>query len=211
MNRRSILGRTFGLTAWGLVAATAAQAQRFSLSPSVGLYIPTQQIIQQVAAGGSTAELQKQELGLTVGGRMALWFGDRVGLEGTGAYAPSKLRRTLAGTQTTTDANIFTGSGRLTVNVLPPRSPLVLAVSGGLAVVNRSGTAYANVTPKTDYGFSGGLSFGVRLGGLFSFVVSADDFLYKPQFTVTGLPAPPTQHDINLSFGLGLLGLGAGK
>jgi hypothetical protein len=205
------VARACVIVGWTLFSATVVHAQSFSFSPNVGLYIPTQEIIQQVAGGATAAELQKQEVGLTLGGRMALWFGSRVGLEATGAYAPSRLRRTLAGTQTLTDASLFTGSGRLTVNVLPPKFPLVLAFSGGAAVINRAGAAYADITPRTDIGFSSGVSFGFRLGSLLSFVVSGDNFLYKPKFALPGLPAPPTQNDINLSFGLGLMGMGMGR
>jgi hypothetical protein len=208
---RSLVAYACAIAGWTLMPMTAVQAQSFSMSPSIGLYIPTQEIIQQVAAGTTTAELRKQEVGLTLGGRMALWFGSRVGLEATGAYAPSKLRRSLAGAQTTTDASLFTGSGRLTVNVLPPKFPLVLALRGGVGLVNRGGAAYANVTPKTDIAFSSGVAFGFRLGSLLSLIVSADNFLYKPKFAVPGLPAPPTQHDINLGFGLGLMGMGMGR
>ena len=210
MKTRALVAQGYLIVGLTLLSGTAARAQSFSLSPNIGLYIPTQEIIQQVAAGATTAELQKQEIGLTLGGRMALWLGSRVGLEATGAYAPSRLRRSLAGTQTLTDASLFTGSGRLTVNVLPPKFPLVLALSGGAAVINRGGTAYANISPRTDIGFSSGVSFGVRIGRLFSFVVSGDNFLYKPKFALPGLPAPPTQNDINLSFGLGLMGMGMG-
>jgi hypothetical protein len=206
-----MLVRASAIAGVTLVSATVVRAQSFSLSPSIGLYIPTQEIIQQVAAGTTTAELRKQEVGLTLGGRMALWFGDRVGLEATGSYAPSRLRRTLAGAQTTTDASLFTGTGRLTVNVLPPKFPLVLALSGGVGLVNRGGAAYANVSPKTDFAYSGGVSFGFRLGSLLSLVVSADNFIYKPKFALPGLPAPPSQHDINLGLGIGLMGLGMGR
>ena len=189
--------------------ASVLQAQKVSFRPNIGLYIPTKEIIQQVAAGATTAEIQKQEVGLTVGGHLAIWFGGRVGIEGTGSYAPSRLRRTLAGTApTTTTASLFTGSGRLTVNLLPPKFPLVLAFSGGAAVINRSGEAYAGVANKMAIGFSGGKSTGFRLGKFLSLVVSADNFLYKPKFALPGLPAPPTQHDINLGLGLGLMGMG---
>lgn len=211
MSTHSVVARASLIAAGMIISATAARAQHLSLSPNIGLYIPTQEIVQQVIAGTNTGELRKQEVGLTLGGRMALWFGDRIGIEATGSYAPSRLRRTLAGTQTTTDANLFTGTGRITVNVLPPRFPLVLAFSGGGALINRGGAAYAGVADKTDFGFSGGVSFGFRLGSLLSLVLSADNFIYKPKFALPGLPAPPSQHDINLSFGLGLMGMGMGR
>ena len=212
MRTTSIVARSVVIAGCASLLAAAAGAQSFSLSPAIGLYLPTQAIIKQLAAGGT--DLQKQKVGITVGGRMALWFGDRVGLEAIGAYAPSKLQRSLDGTPVA-DANLFTGAGRLTVNVLPPKFPLIFALSGGAALVNRSGAAYATATQKTDLGFSGGASFGIHLGKLFSFIVSADNFLYRPKFNVPTLPTLSSQsliqkfqNDLNLSFGLGLLGLG---
>ena len=58
-----------------LAAATSAAAQRVSLSPTIGVYIPTTELIK--AANG---EEFKQEVALAVGGRLGLNFGPRFGV-----------------------------------------------------------------------------------------------------------------------------------
>jgi len=202
-----------------------AHAQRISLNPSIGLYIPTQDLISAASTG--TTDF-KQDMALTIGGRLAVWFGQRIGIEGVGNYVPSKLNFQLSSTgvtQSTTDANLFAGSGRLIVYLIPASSPLNLSVSGGVGVVNRSGTAYANVAQKTDVGFSGGAALGIRLGPILHLTLAADSYVYDPKLTTLpssgGTGGGPlgattkklTQNDINLSFGVGipLLGLGTTK
>ncbi|HEY9016313.1 MAG TPA: hypothetical protein VIM84_14765, partial [Gemmatimonadales bacterium] len=69
------------------MSAQSAQAQRISLTPNIGVYIPTTELVK--AASG---EEFKQEMTFTVGGRLGIQLGSRLGLEFTGAYAPSDLK-----------------------------------------------------------------------------------------------------------------------
>ena len=191
------------------MGAQSAQAQRISLTPNIGVYIPTTELVK--AASG---EEFKQEMTFTVGGRLGVQLGSRLGLEFTGAYAPSDLKVTSSGVGSTEDANIFTGSGRLSFHVIPTSSPLSFLVTGGVGVINRSGAFYANVDKKTDIGGTLGATAGFRLGSLLRLSVSAEDYLYKPQAEIPGFgPSDEklTQNDIHLSFGVGipLLGLGS--
>jgi hypothetical protein len=133
-------------------AAYPAWAQRITIAPNVGVYIPTTELVK--AANG---EEFKQEVSITLGGRLGLFFGQRVGLEFTGAYAPSDLRITATGLgDQKADANIFAGSGRLTFQVVPLSSPVAFLVSGGVGVINRSGAFYQDVDKKTDVGGTAG-------------------------------------------------------
>jgi len=191
------------------MSAQSAQAQRISLTPNIGVYIPTTELVK--AASG---EEFKQEMTFTVGGRLGIQLGSRLGLEFTGAYAPSDLKVTSSGVGSTEDANIFTGSGRLSFHVIPASSPLSFLVTGGVGVINRSGAFYANVENKTDIGGTVGATAGFRLGSLLRLSVSAEDYLYKPKAEIPGFgPSDEklTQNDIHLSFGVGipLLGLGS--
>lgn len=191
------------------MGAQSAQAQRISLTPNIGVYIPTTELVK--AASG---EEFKQEMTFTVGGRLGVQLGSRLGLEFTGAYAPSDLKVTSSGVGSTEDANIFTGSGRLSFHVIPTSSPLSFLVTGGVGVINRSGAFYANVDKKTDIGGTLGATAGFRLGSLLRLSVSAEDYLYKPQAEIPGFgPSDEklTQNDIHLTFGVGipLLGLGS--
>ena len=196
----------------GVVLTASAHplmAQRISIAPNIGVYIPTTELVK--AASG---EEFKQEMSITLGGRLGIMLSNRLGLEFTGAYAPSDLKVTASGfNDQNEDANIFTGSGRISYHVIPSTSPISFLVTGGVGVINRSGTFYADAEKKTDIGGTLGASAGFRLGSLLRLQVSAEDYVYKPKAEIPGFgPADEkkTQNDIHLSFGVGipLLGLG---
>jgi outer membrane protein with beta-barrel domain len=198
----------------GVLALAATQqlaAQRISFAPNVGLYIPTTELVK--AASGQDF---KQEMSITFGGRMGIELSNRLGLELTGAYAPGNLKITQSGfTDQSQDANIFTGSGRVTLQLVPYTSPIAFLVTGGVGVINRSGTFYDGATKKTDIGGTVGASARFRLGSLLRLQISAEDYLYKPKAEIPGFSPSDekkTQNDIHLSFGVGipLLGLGQG-
>jgi hypothetical protein len=186
-----------------------ALAQRISITPNIGIYVPTTELVK--AANG---EEFKQEMSFTLGGRLGLQLSDRLGLEFTGAYAPSDLKVTATGfADQSEDANVFTGSGRISFHVIPSTSPISFLVTGGVGVVNRSGAFYADVENKTDIGGTLGATAGFRLGSLLRIQVSAEDYIYKPRAEIPGFgpdDEKKTQNDIHLSFGVGipLLGLG---
>lgn len=200
------------LLAGGVLLVAGAHpltAQRISIAPNIGVYVPTTELVK--AASG---EEFKQEISLTVGGRVGIALSQRLGLEFTGAYAPSDLKISQSGFgDQNQDANIFTGSGRISYQLVPLTSPIAFLVTGGVGVVNRSGDFYAGMENKTDIGGTVGASARFRLGRLLRIQLSAEDYLYKPKGDIPGF-APSdekkTQNDIHLSLGLGipLLGLG---
>lgn len=189
--------------------APPLMAQRISIAPNVGVYVPTTELVK--AASGQDF---KQEISITLGGRVGLQFGDRLGLEFTGNYAPGNLKISQSGfSDQTQDANIFTGSGRITYQLLPSKSPVGFQVTGGVGVINRSGDFYASAAKKTDIGGTLGASARFSLGKLLRLQVSAEDYIYKPKAEIPGFSPSDerkTQNDIHLSFGVGipLLGLG---
>jgi hypothetical protein len=179
----------------------AASAQKVSLSPTIGVYIPTTDLVK--AANG---EEFKQEVGLAVGGRLALNFSPRFGILTTGTYVPSNLKIDLqTGEQPKQKANLFFGSVRATYFVLPVTAPVWFNVSGGGSYVRRSGEAYQNATDKDDIGGVVGTAVGFRLGSMLSFYVAADDYIYGTHIDETTLEADKkTQNDIHLSVGFGI-------
>ena len=188
---------------------SSMEAQGLSFTPSIGVYIPTTELVR--AASG---EEFKQEISLTLGGRLGVALSQRLGLEFTGAYAPSDLKITASGLgDQSQNANVFTGSGRISYQLVPYTSPVAFVVTGGVGVINRSGEFYANVENKTDIGGTLGASARFRLGSLLRLQLSAEDYIYKPNAEIPGFgPADEkkTQNDIHLSVGIGipLLGLG---
>jgi hypothetical protein len=188
---------------------SSMEAQGLSFTPNIGVYIPTSELVR--AASG---EEFKQEISLTLGGRLGVSLGQRLGLEFTGAYAPSDLKVSASGLgDQSQNANVFTGSGRISYQLVPYTSPIAFVVTGGLGVINRSGEFYQNVEKKTDIGGTLGASARFRLGSLLRLQVSAEDYIYKPKAEIPGFgpgDERKTQNDIHLSIGVGipLLGLG---
>ncbi len=188
---------------------SSLEAQGLSFTPNIGVYIPTTELVR--AASG---EEFKQEISLTLGGRLGVALSQRLGLEFTGAYAPSDLKISASGLgDQSQNANVFTGSGRISYQLVPYTSPIAFVVTGGVGVINRSGEFYSNVENKTDIGGTLGASARFRLGSLLRLQVSAEDYIYKPKAEIPGFgpsAEKKTQNDIHLSIGVGipLLGLG---
>ncbi len=208
--RRSITSHTVALLGGlGLlfVAADAAHAQQLSLAPTIGLYIPTSELIK--AASG---EEFRQEVSLSVGGRIGFWLGSRVGFEATAQYAPSALTFSAAGLSDES-ANILTGSGRLAFFIVPESQPLAILVSGGVGVIDRSGEAFADVENTRDITGTAGASARLRVGRIIHLQVNIEDYIYTPGFASAPGVEGQIQHDIQLSFGVGipLLGIGGGS
>ncbi len=186
---------------------------QLSLSPTIGVYIPTTELVK--AASGDEF---KQEVSVTVGGRLGFNFGQRVGLDATVVYAPSNLQFSTSGSSSTTDANVLTGSGRAFVELLPKTNPISLQLNGGVGIVQRSGAAYEGVPDNSDVGGVVGATLRFRLGKVLRLELHAEDFIYKAQYAPN--PANPSSfdlvdkqmNDIHLGVGIGipLLGLGGG-
>ncbi|HET9466042.1 MAG TPA: hypothetical protein VFO71_10955 [Gemmatimonadales bacterium] len=200
------------LVAGGMLLGAEAQqlmAQGISFAPNIGVYIPTTELVR-----AATGEEFKQEMSITLGGRLGIALSERLGLEFTGAYAPSDLKVTATGLgDQSQDANIFTGSGRVSYQLVPYTSPVAFLITGGVGVINRSGDFYASVEKKTDIGGTLGASARFRLGSLLRLQISAEDYIYKPKAEIPGFgpgDEKRTQNDIHLSIGIGipLLGLG---
>jgi hypothetical protein len=192
-----------------VAGANQLTAQGISFAPNIGVYIPTTELVK--AASG---EEFKQEMSITLGGRLGVSLSQRLGLEFTGAYAPSDLKISATGLgDQNADANIFTGSGRISYQLVPYTSPVAFVVTGGVGLINRSGDFYANGENKTDLGGTLGASARFRVGSLLRLQLSAEDYIYKSKAEIPGFgPSDEnrTQNDIHLSIGIGipLLGLG---
>jgi Outer membrane protein beta-barrel domain len=181
-------------------SAAPAAAQKVALSPTVGVYIPTSELIK--AANGQEF---KQEVGLSVGGRLGVDFSSRFGIVTSVAYVPSDLRFTFDQTQTQTDATLLLGTLRATVNVIPSTSPVWLSLNGGASLVKRGGTAYENAEDKSDIGGVVGATVGFNLGQFLSFYVAAEDYIYGTSFVESGtLEEKRTQNDVQLAVGFGV-------
>jgi hypothetical protein len=183
-----------------LISAAPAQAQRVSLAPTFGVYIPTTELVKAI-----NGQSFKQEVGIAVGGRLGIAFSRRFGFQATGSYVPSNLHFAFEGTTQTIDASLFFGAGKLSFFLLPPTSPVSFQLNGGVALVKRSGTAYSELKDKSSVGGTVGAQLGLRLGPL-PLQFAVDTYLYKQDIdgltSTTGEQA--SQKDVQLSIGFGL-------
>ncbi len=192
------------------LTAASARAQRVSLTPDIGVYVPTTQLIS-VATGGPATDLLEQKISLSIGGKLDLWFNQRLGIQGTGTYAPSQLSVSTAGIGASTDANIFMASSRLMVYLIPPSRPISFLVNGGVGWVSRSGQAYSGVSDNSDVTGTFGAAVGFHLGPFLSLRLTGESYIYKPDFLAETLTDVATQNDFNLSLGFGIPLLGMGS
>jgi Outer membrane protein beta-barrel domain len=199
MSARLAVGSSL-LAAAALVLGTApAQAQRLSLSPTIGVYIPTSELVK-----ASQGEEFKQEVALSVGGRLGVTLSPRIGIETSVSYVPSNLRFTLDQTETTTDANLLLGTVRMTFHAIPMTSPVWLTLNGGASMIRRGGEAYEDAEDTSDIGGVVGATVGFRLGSMLNFYVAAEDYIYGTRVEGTGLEDESrTQNDVQVAFGFG--------
>ena len=188
------------LTAIAAVALVpaSAQAQRLSLSPTIGVYIPTSELVK--AAEG---EEFRQEVALSVGGRLGLTISPRFGIETSVSYVPSNLRFTFDQTETTTDANLLLGTVRATFHAIPMTSPVWVTLNGGASLIRRGGEAYEEVEDRSDIGGVVGATVGFRLGSMLNFYIAAEDYIYGTRTEDGDLEASRTQNDVQIAFGFG--------
>lgn len=191
----SILGAGLALA----LAAAPADAQRLSLSPTIGVYIPTSELVK-----ASQGEEFKQEIALSVGGRLGITISPRFGVETSVSYVPSSLRITFNDTETKTDANLLLGTVRATFHAIPITSPVWLSLNGGVSMIRRGGEAYAEAEDKNDVGGVVGATVGFRLGSMLSFYVAAEDYIYGARLEGTSLADESrTQNDVQIALGFG--------
>jgi hypothetical protein len=175
-------------------------AQRFSLAPEIGFYIPTEKLVD--AASGTVGEL---EAGLSLGVRLGLRFGDRIGLSVGGAYVPTTFALDPAGGEPERrDARLFNGTGQVVVHLLPPRGMLSIFLNGGVGVISRGGVAFTNAAETTNVSGVAGAGASVRLGGI-ALNAGAEVFSYKARYEPGGLSSSElSQRDIQIRLGLGI-------
>jgi hypothetical protein len=188
------------LSTVGLPAESGAQ--RLSLAPEIGFYIPTEKLVE--AANGTVGEL---EAGPSFGLRLGLSLGRRVGVSLGGSYVPTTFAfQPGGGTPVSRDARLFNGTGQLTVFLLPPGSLLSVFLNGGVGVVSRGGVAFTDDSETSDVSgvFGGGIA--LKLGGM-GVTAGADLFTYTAQYTgSTQTASELRQLDVQLRLGLDLLG-----
>lgn len=195
-----------------MLSLPAAAQTRFVLSPTIGVYAPMNDLVNQVINGEEV--VLKQKVGLAVGGRLALFLGPRFSISATGSYVPSELQATIDETGLNTDTpdktNLWFGSGRANFWILKPTGLVGLGVNAGVGLAGRGSTTLTTpggdvlTSPSaTDVGAVVGCTLGFNLGGLGLFL-SVDNYVYNASvFEEQGIRSK-RQNDLQFSFGLGV-------
>lgn len=208
--RSTLLGLIAVFAAAPLFAQVGAPKGKtgVSITPYIGITVPTADLLKYASSGSSTPEFTKIPIGFTFGGRLGIGLGNRVGIEGDVGYSPGSLELSEAGTAINQDVKTLTGSGRLTLYLIPRTSPLWIGVSGGVGAVRhtfaKGGAAdLAGIQPNTSVGGVVGASAGIRLGRIIAFNVGVEDYLYNAKFDQNGVKlAEQKQHDIHVTGGI---------
>ena len=182
-----------------VVIPRPSEAQRVSLSPTIGVYIPTSELVK--AANG---EEFKQEVGLAVGGRLGITLSPRFGIETLGELraerSPLHLRR-----ERDQDRREPALRNRARDAARHPVDPAGVAQPQRRRESGESRRhAYEDAEDKTDVGGVVGATLGFRLGSMLSFYVAAEDYIYGTQVEETGLGGESrTQNDVQIAVGFG--------
>jgi outer membrane protein W len=224
--------RMLGLA--GIVAVAAAApasvgaqlAGKFIVTPYVGAYMPSTDLGRlSTTFGGAPVNLAgKQRTAIALGTNASYWLNDRFAIEGGFLYSGSDFKGTgaeirndlLIPTVTTEHANIWLGSTKLMMQVLPPESDFNLRFGIGPAIITRSGTAYKDaegkVTGLTDVGAAMSLCtrFGLSPNAALRFRI--EDYIYQSKLGFQSYNTPAdsyvlsarTQNDFVISLGLQL-------
>jgi hypothetical protein len=210
-----------------VLAPASAPAQlggKFVFTPYVGAYVPSGDLVRSsltagdVAAAGSARHRSSVAFGTTG----SFWVTDRVGLEGGLVYSSSSLKSggflNEAGVVTPGSgrdyANVWLGSAKLMVQLLPPESDYNVRLGFGPALITRNGSAYASdaegsYTGLTDLGAVLSMCTRLRLTDMFSLRLRGEDYIYQANVgfkdKLTGQTIPfgeRQQNDFVFSLGL---------
>jgi len=180
-----------------------AEAQKFSIAPQIGFYIPTDQLVQGIQ--GQPFDAAELEAGPSFGARVGLWFSDRFGIDVSGNYVPTTFRLVNNESEIASqDAKLFNGAAQAVLFILPRSSPFSIYLNGGVGVVSRGGVAFTDAADKSDVAGVFGAGAAIRLGGL-ALTLGADLFAYTATVE-NGATSESSfkQKDVQLKLGLGI-------
>ena len=210
------------------LAPTLVSAQlegRFVLTPYVGAYLPTSEVVEfTVARGGTTVSGNgKHASALATGANASYWLTDHFAIEAGAVYSHSNFKGDVpinaigdpSGASDRNRAHVLAGSAKLMVQLLSPESAMNMRFGVGPALITRGGTAYEStaagkVTGLTDIGAAVSLCTRIPLTNRIGVRLRGEDYIYQTTLgwtsyvgdVPTRLFNARTQHDFVLSAGL---------
>lgn len=194
--------------ALGVAPVFLAAQSKPELTPFVGVYIPTAKSVDEQS--GSDFLRSKQKVTVVFGSRVGVWVTERVGLEASFGYAPSKLKTdfSITGIGSGTDetgGSVMLINGRLLLGLGPQtRNAAWHFIVGGGAII-RGGDAWSGVDGKTDIGGAVGIGARFKAGPAVSIRADAEDNLYSAKFDISGTESNSKfQNDIVVTLGVAI-------
>lgn len=197
----------------GVFLSSLLAGQRVELAPSIGMYIPTGQLIETTVKGYDATVGHRSRV--IFGASLTYWASPRLGVEGLWAYSASNLSVTLdsayLGATADSSGSVMLGSVRVLYEVVSSDSGrLALAVVGGVGVAAHSGASYeflkafgGPLSGSTDVGGVVGVSARFPTSPNLKIRVDVEDNIYSAGFTIGGIEtAPRLQNDLVMRLGL---------
>jgi len=217
-----------GVLAAAMITPAQARGQlsgKFVVTPYVGAYLPSTDLARiNVGAGANFVNAAiKHQSTAAFGANASYWLNDRFAIEGGLLYANTDLKGSMLtnenGALTTTPladhANVWLGSTKLMIQVLPQESDFNLRFGIGPALITRNGSAYKSdvegkVTGLTDFGAAMSLCSRLALSPNVGLRLRVENYMYKAKIGYESFGSPSnslafdsrTQNDFVLSAGL---------
>jgi len=180
-------------------------------TPFVGVYFPTSDELEfkdVVVAGDKLTA--KQKTTVVFGGRLGVWVTDRIAVEGSFGYAPSKVEATYTdpsnvSSSSDTSAHILLASGRVLVGFGPTAGNTSWHLILGGGIVSHGGDAYTGTSGTTDFGGIAGIGGRFKVGPSMAIRLDVEDNLFSAKFKDDASGAESTskfQNDIVVLVGL---------
>lgn len=206
------LGTCIALFA-GAVLPCHLAGQQVEVTPFVGLYLPTANVIEESALGLTVSG--KHGTTFLFGARLTYWTSRSVGLEASLGYTASSMTFSVdtGGVRVgsaDTSAHVMLGSARVLYKVGPKSGDTDIHLLAGVGFISHGGAAYdllgqgnGGISGTTDIGGLVGASVRFRASAKLKIRVDIEDNLYSAKFNIGG--AETTSHfqnDLAVSLGL---------
>lgn len=187
------------------IAAPLAAQAHVDVAPTVGLYIPTGNVLDQPGPGcGGCQVTFKQQAGFLLGVRLTIWATSHIGLESSLSYAFSGVHGTAQGYASgDTSGTVTAFTERLLWAFTKPGASTAFYAAGGIAYLSHNSAAYEGVSGTTDLGAALGLGARFPVGGSIAMKTELEDLIYSTQFE-SGGQSTESKHQNDLLVTLGL-------
>jgi len=168
------------------VGSLAAQA-KVEITPTVGLYLPSANIVDQYGGGCGCQVSVNQEQAFLLGVRLTVWATRNLGLETSLATIGSGVHVVEAGVgsgDTTGTVDII--SERVVWGFWHPNPTSTVYLAGGLAFITHSSPAYEGLSGTNNTGAGAGVGVRLGLGSSLTFKAEGEEYFYTAQFTAQG-------------------------